>query len=176
MSQIILFGCPLELQADGKLPPVLEYLFDSFGTNQHLRIFSMFSVSSSIKIIATNPLIENAQHAWSFVNEIERAWTGVEASDRAFISKYNSRGHHKILCVGLLLSFAPAENLYICRHISMHFQTQCFLLKPLQRFDPFLQTRFGILGAKTPSRQLLPELSFLVKPQWTTWHLVMICV
>ena len=59
MSQTILFGCPLELRADGKLPPVLEYLFDSFGTNEERQIVSVLSVGSSIEINATNSLFED---------------------------------------------------------------------------------------------------------------------
>ena len=131
MGQTILFGCPLELQADGKLPPVLEYLFDSFPINQHPQVFSNSSVGSRIEIITTNSPFENTQDSWSVVNEVELAWTGVEARDRASISKYDLQSHHRLLSVGLLLSFTTAETLDICRHISMHFQNKCFLLKIL---------------------------------------------
>ena len=131
MGQTILFGCPLELQADGKLPPVLEYLFESFPTNPHPQVFSNFSVGLSIEIIATNSLFENTQDSWFLVNEVELAWTGVQESDRAFISKYDLQSHHRLLSVSLLPSFTTAESLEICRHISMHFQTKCFLLEIL---------------------------------------------
>ena len=130
-GQIILFGCRLELQADGKLPPVLEYLFDSFPIDRHHWVYSDASVGPSIAIIATNSLFENTQVSWPLVKEVEQAWTGVEASDRASISKYDLQSHHRLLSVGLLLSFTTTESLEFCRHISVHFQTQCSLLKIL---------------------------------------------
>ena len=97
IGQTILFGCPLELQTAWELPPVLEYLFESFylATN--------FSI--------TNSLHYDAQDSWSLVHEVELAWTGAEESDRVFISKYDPEIRHKLLCVGLLLSFTAAEGL-----------------------------------------------------------------
>ena len=129
MSQAVLFGCPLELQADGELPPVLKYLFDSFPINQHPQLSSGSLEGPSTEINTTNSPLDDAQESWSLVNEVELAWTGVEASDRAFISKYDLQSHHKLLGVRLLLSFTTTESLENCRHISMHFQSECSLLK-----------------------------------------------
>ena len=78
-DQTILFGCPLELQADGKLPPVLEYLLDSFPVNQNCWVISVISVGSSIEIIATNFLrIHSTPGTWlMMLNKHGQVWKKV---------------------------------------------------------------------------------------------------
>jgi len=83
----ILFGCPLELCTVGelkKIPPVLEYLLDSA---RHWRHSSMpYKVGQEHRNCTTNSLYCKSGEHWPLVNEFEQAWTGVEESDRAFIS------------------------------------------------------------------------------------------
>ena len=90
-GQTILFGCPLELCTVGelkKIPPVLEYLLDSVQDWPMHR----FTFDSRHYTMAK---------CWPLVNEVEKAWTGVEESDRAIISKLN---HRLLLMVCLLRS------------------------------------------------------------------------
>ena len=57
--QTVLFGCPLELQTDGKIPPVLEYLFDSFPSHHHPPVIYYSSVGQCIETVPTNSLYWN---------------------------------------------------------------------------------------------------------------------
>ena len=45
------------------------------------------------------------------VNDVELAWTGMEASGRAIISKYNVQERYSLLFVGPPLSFTTTEGL-----------------------------------------------------------------
>ena len=99
--QTILFGRPLELCTVGKLkksPPVLEYLLDSvqdWPTN-HLRYYP--------NIGNKDTLYSAMEEYWLLANELEKAWTGVEESDRAIISKLVPQDNHRLLMVCLLRS------------------------------------------------------------------------
>ena len=93
----ILFGCPLELCTVGKLkkiPPVLEYLLDSVRDWPDQN-------SVSLDLVLAN--IRNQKHYsvmrkyWPLVNELEQAWTSVEESDRAIISKLVLQDNHRTL-------------------------------------------------------------------------------
>jgi len=87
-GQTILFGCPLELYTVGelkKIPPVLEYLLDS--VRDWPEQLSSYRVSQMHKSCTTNSLYCKSVEHWPLVNELEQAWTGVEETDRAFISK-----------------------------------------------------------------------------------------
>ena len=44
------------------------------------------------------------------VNELERAWTGVESRDRAFISELVIQGHLRPLIMVCLVSYAITES------------------------------------------------------------------
>ena len=91
----MLFGCALELCIVGELkriPPVLEYLLDSIRDwpTQHL-----LSVGS-----AKDQKQQLYSTVWKYrplVNELEEAWTGVEESDRAIISKLVLQDNHRPL-------------------------------------------------------------------------------
>ena len=47
---------------------------------------------------------------WLLLNEIEQAWTGVEKSDRAFISQFVNQGHLALLILVCLLSYTITES------------------------------------------------------------------
>ena len=91
----MLFGCALELSTVGelrKIPPVLEYLLDSVRDwpNSHLS-----SVESGKD--QKQELYSAMWKYWPLVNELEQAWTGVEESDRAIISKLGLQDNHRPL-------------------------------------------------------------------------------
>ena len=82
-GQTILFGCPLELCTVGelkKIPPVLEYLLDSVQ-RWPTEYFTRGNVGER------HVLYRTMEKYWPLVNELEKAWTGVEERDRAIISK-----------------------------------------------------------------------------------------
>ena len=88
-GQTILFGCPLELRTVGKLnkiPPVLEYLLDA---PQHWPAipFYAYQVGQKHRYCTTDSLYYKVEEYWPLVNELEQAWTGVDGTDRAIISK-----------------------------------------------------------------------------------------
>ena len=96
-GQMILFGCPLELCTVGelkKIPPVLEYLLDSV---QHYWPMKQFPFDTGYYTMA---------ECWPLANEIEKAWTGVEESDRAIISKLVLQGNQWFLLMVCLLRSA----------------------------------------------------------------------
>ena len=83
-GQTILFGCPLELCTVGelkKIPPVLEYLLDSVQDWPY----------------PLDTRYDAMARYWPLANEVEKAWTGVEESDRAIISELVRQGNHKLL-------------------------------------------------------------------------------
>ena len=86
----ILFGCPLELCPVGelkKIPPVLEYLLDSVHDWPD-RYYYFIPLQVPDAMMWRN---------WHLVNELEQAWTGVEETDRAIISKLVPQGNHRRL-------------------------------------------------------------------------------
>ena len=88
-DQTILFGRPLELCTIGKLkkiPPVLEYLLDSIH-DWYQRYSLAFTVGQRHRNCTAHSLHRKAEAHWSLANEIEQAWTGVEETDRAIITK-----------------------------------------------------------------------------------------
>ena len=88
-DQTILFGCPLELHTVGelkKIPPVLEYLLDSVNFWQDGLPVSP-PVSQQHGGCTSNPLYSQLKEFWPLANELEQAWTGIEETDRAIISK-----------------------------------------------------------------------------------------
>jgi len=101
-GQTILFGCPLELRTVGelkKIPPILEYLLDS----AHARPSSgLHKVGRRHKNCTASSLHCKTGECWSLVNEIEQAWTGVEESDRAIISKLDQVNVGSLILVCLL--------------------------------------------------------------------------
>ena len=94
----ILFGCPLELCTVGelkKIPPVLEYLLDSVHDwPAWVHYYHPLQVPDA-----------EMWRNWHLVNELERAWTGVEETDRAIISKLIPQGNHRILILVCLLQY-----------------------------------------------------------------------
>ena len=100
-GQTILFGCPLELCTSvgdvKKIPPVLEYLLDSVR-GWPTRYFSSGDVGDKHILYST------MEECWPLANELEKAWTGVEESDRAIISKLVPQDNHRLLMVCLLRS------------------------------------------------------------------------
>ena len=99
-GQAILFGCPLELRTVDKLkkiPPVLEYLLDSVQ-DWPIRHFGNYRNVGHKDI-----LYSMMEKYWPLVNELEKAWTGVEESDRAIISKLVLQDHHRLLIMVCLL-------------------------------------------------------------------------
>jgi len=87
-GQTILFGCPLELCTVGepkKIPLVLKYLLES--VRNWVGRPSSYRVGQKHRNRTTNSLYYKPGEYWPLVNEIEQAWTGVERSDRALISK-----------------------------------------------------------------------------------------
>ena len=98
-SQTILFGCPLELCTVGelkKIPPVLEYLLDSVQEWP-----THYFISRNIG--RRHVLYSMMEKCWPLVNELEKAWTGVEESDRAIISKLVLQDDHRLLIMVCLL-------------------------------------------------------------------------
>ena len=92
-GQTILFGCPLELRTVGelkKIPPVLEYLLDSVQ-DWPMQEFDF------------DNRYDTMVECWPSANELEKAWTGVEESDRAIISKLVLQGYHWFLLMVCLL-------------------------------------------------------------------------
>ena len=96
-----LFGCPLELCTVGELkiiPPVLEYLLDSVRdwptrlTNWPTRLFIDLPLKNQREV-----LYSAIWKYWPLVNELERAWTGVEGTNRAIISKLALQDNHRPL-------------------------------------------------------------------------------
>ena len=86
-GQTILFGCPLELCTVGelkKIPPVLEYLLDSVQDWPR-------------QLFAFDTGYDTMGKCWPLANKLEKAWTGVEESDRAIISKLVRQGNHRSL-------------------------------------------------------------------------------
>ena len=91
-GQTILFGCPLELCTVGelkKIPPVLEYLLDSV---QDWPAYH-FVFPDGYEYV----LYSTMEKCWPLANELEKAWTGVEESDRAIISKLVLQDNHRFL-------------------------------------------------------------------------------
>ena len=95
-GQTILFGCPLELCTVGglkKIPPVFKYLLDS--VQDWPTRYSLDSAQQYWPTIYLGPrnigdkhvLYRTMEKCWPLVNELEKAWTGMEESDRAIISK-----------------------------------------------------------------------------------------
>ena len=87
----LLFGCPLELCTVGelkKIPPVLEYLLDAVHDWRHYYTGTTFDKQG---------LYSEMWKYWPLIHEVEQAWTGVEESDRAIISKLVLRGSHRPL-------------------------------------------------------------------------------
>jgi hypothetical protein len=100
-GQTILFGCPLELCTVGelkKIPPVLEYLLDSIRASNRVT----YTVGQKHRSCTANSLYLKSGECWHLVNEIEQAWTGVEESDRAFISKLTQANLTFLILVCLL--------------------------------------------------------------------------
>ena len=92
----ILFGCPLELCTVGelkKIPPILEYLLDSVRDwpHQYLHFLDSAETRQDRQVMLYNVMWKY----WPLVNELEQAWTGVEESDRAIISKLVLQNDHR---------------------------------------------------------------------------------
>ena len=91
----MLFGCALELctvEELEKIPPVLEYLLDSVRNWPNRYLLSVRSAKGQKQ--------ELYSVMWKYrplVNELEQAWTGVEESDRAIISKLVLQNDHRRL-------------------------------------------------------------------------------
>ena len=95
----ILFGCPLELCTVGglkKIPPVLEYLLDSVQ-DWPAYYFAFNDIGHEHKFYRT------MENCWPLANELEKAWTGVEANDRAILSKLVLQGNPRFLLTVCLL-------------------------------------------------------------------------
>ena len=100
-GQTILFGCPLELCAIGglkKIPPVLEYLLDSIQ-DWPVSAVHPFPVGQKHRNCTSNSLYSKMDECWPLVNELEQAWTGVEETDRAIISKLAPQDKNRKLLI-----------------------------------------------------------------------------
>ena len=98
-GQTILFGCPLELCTVGelkKIPPVLEYLLDS-AQDWPTKYFGSGNIGQK------HILYIMMEKCWPLVNELEKAWTGVEESDRAIISRLVPQDNHRLLLIVCLI-------------------------------------------------------------------------
>jgi hypothetical protein len=110
-GQTILFGCPLELCTVGelkKIPPVLEYLLDSVRDLAQIDQ-GTYEVGQKHRTCTTSSLYCKLGQSWPLVNEIEQGWTGVEESDRAFISKL-VQTNLRFLILVCLLRFTITES------------------------------------------------------------------
>ena len=97
----ILFGCPLELCTVGEqkeIPPVLEYLLDSVRDWPN-------PYCPSLLRYEREGFYSAMWKYWHLVNELEQAWTGVEESDRAIISKLVLQDNHRFLILVCLLQY-----------------------------------------------------------------------
>ena len=100
-GQTILFGLPLELCTVGglkKIPPVLEYLLDSVH-HWYTRCFPSVYVGQKHRNCTTHSLYSKIEDYWPILNELEQAWTGVEGTDRAAISKLALKCDHRLLII-----------------------------------------------------------------------------
>ena len=127
-GQTILFGCPLELCTVGevkKIPRVLEYLLDSINA-WHSRIFVSFPVGQKHKDCISNSLYSKVDEYWPLVNELEQAWTGVEETDRAIISKLAPEDWNcALLIMVCLLQYTIQKLSGFCRDTLWPFPSQC---------------------------------------------------
>ena len=69
-----------------RIPLVLEYLLNSL---QHWGVVNFHYIRVGQKHIncTTDSLYYEVEEYWPLVNELEQAWTGVEETDRAMVSK-----------------------------------------------------------------------------------------
>ena len=98
-GQTVLFGCPPELYTVGelkKIPPVFEYLLDSVQGWPTL-------YNRSYDLGNKHTLYETMEGCWTLANKLEKAWTGVEESDRAIISKLFTQNNLQLLLMVCLL-------------------------------------------------------------------------
>src|SRR5258706_6268761 len=125
-GQIILFGCPLELRTVGELmkfPPVLEYLLGS--VRDWPRYLSVsFTVGQKQGNCTTHSLYCKMEEYWPLVNELERAWTGVEDSDRAVISNLVPQDNYRALIMVCLVRYTIQKAKRPYRHTLWSFQSQ----------------------------------------------------
>ena len=120
-GQTILFGCPLELCTVGemkKIPPVIEYLLDSVQDWPTLYFGSYRNVGQQ------HILYSMMEKCWTLANELEQAWTGVEGSDRAIISKLVLQDNHRFLLMVCLLRSTIQGAQMRCRDTSWPYQSQ----------------------------------------------------
>ena len=104
-GQTILFGCPIEHCTAGelkKIPPILEYLSDSVNSWQP-GSFLAFRVGQKHRNCTSDSLYSEMEKHWPLMNELQQAWTGVEETDRAVISKLAPRDRNWIFLVMVCL-------------------------------------------------------------------------
>ena len=126
-GQTILFGCPLELCTVGeleKIPPVLEYLLDSVDDWRIYHLYH-FAVGQRHRKCTTYSLYSKMEEFWPLANELEQAWTGVEESDRAIISKLALQDNHRFLILVCPLRCNIQKAKSPCRYTLWPFQSQC---------------------------------------------------
>ena len=88
----------MELRTVGeltKIPPVLEYLLDS--------VRGWPTTYTWPRVVGQKPGDCSMEKYWHLVNALEEAWTGVEESDRAVISKLDN---HRVLIMVCLVRCA----------------------------------------------------------------------
>ena len=125
-GQSILFGCPLELCTVGgpkKIPPVLEYLLDSVH-DWPTRYCYYAPVGQMHKICTTHSLYCKVEEYWPLANELEQAWTGVEETDRAIISKLVLQDDRRSFIMVSLLRYTIQKAKIPCRDILGPFHSQ----------------------------------------------------
>jgi len=167
-GQTILFGCPLELCTVGEqetIPPVLAYLLDSVHVWPGYSL-ATDTVGEQYRSCTIHSLCFKEPVWWTLVNEIEQAWTGVEESDRAIIISTHVHANPKSLILVCLLRCTISKSKWPHRNTFGPSQSQyCHLMIAQLLFQhfPVLRAWLGILGVRTPSRQLFSEPYFPVR-------------
>ena len=100
-DQTVLFGRPLELRTVGELkriPPVLEYLLGSVNYWEEGRHYFP-QVSQKHINCTSNSLYSKPEVFWPLAHKLEKAWTGVEETDCALISKLAPQDRNRMILV-----------------------------------------------------------------------------
>ncbi len=106
------------------MPPVLEYLLDAVRSWPRCR-FDSFAVGQKQEHCAANLRYSKMETLWPLVNELERAWTGVEERDRAVVSNLVLPSNYSFLIMVCLSPIHHIEAKRPYRDTLWSFQSQC---------------------------------------------------